>query len=87
MKESNNNNNNNEKKYDINQDFILRVLIFELITVLGFCFMYCVVEKNWEYGHYSSIISLIVFTILNLYCGIPRIIKQLKEKKDDNNIK
>ena len=80
------NNNNNEKKYDINQDYILRVLIFELITVLGFCFMYCVVEKNWEYGHYSSIISLIVLTILNLYGGIPRIIKQLKEKKDDNNV-
>ena len=80
------NNNNNEKKYDINQDYILRVLICELISVLICCFMYCVVEKNWEYGHYSSIISLIVLTILNLYGGIPRIIKQLKDKKDDNNV-
>ena len=80
------NNNNNEKKYDINQDYILSMLILELVYVLGFCFMYCVVEKNWEYGHYSSIISLIVLTIVILYCGIPRIIKQLKEKKDDNNV-
>ena len=84
MKE--NNNNNNEKKYDINRDYILSVLILELVYVLICCFMYCVVEKNWEYGHYSSIISLIVLTILNLYSGIPRIIKQLKEKKDDNNV-
>ena len=80
------NNNNNEKKYDINQDFILRVLICEFINVLVFCFMYCVVEKNWEYGHYSSIITLIVGTIIILYSGIPRIIKQLKEKKDDNDV-
>ena len=80
------NNNNNEKKYDINQDYILRMLIFELNVVLMFCFMWCVVEKNWEYGHYSSVITLVVCTILNLYSGIPRIIKQLKEKKDDNNV-
>ena len=74
MKE--NNNNNNEK------DYILFTLILELISVLMFCFMYCVVEKNWEYGHYSSVISLVVCTILILYGGIPRIIKQLKDKKD-----
>ena len=81
MKE--NNINNNEKKYDINNDYIVRTLICELITVLGFCFMWCVVEKNWEYGHYSSVITLVVCTIVNLYGGIPRIIKQLKEKKDN----
>ena len=75
MKE--NNINNNEK------DYILFTLILELINVLMFCFMYCVVEKNWEYGHYSSVISLVVCTITILYGGIPRIIKQLKEKKDN----
>ena len=76
------NNNNNEKKYDINQDYILRTLISELISVLGFCFMWCVVEKNWEYGHYSSIITLIVCTILNLYSNYPYIVRQLKNKKE-----
>ena len=80
------NNNNDEMKFDSNKDYIMLTLMGEFISVLICCFMYCVVEKNWEYGHYSSIISLIVLTILNLYSGIPRIIKQLKEKKDDNNV-
>ena len=75
MKE--NNNNNNEK------DYILFTLILELISVLMFCFMYCVVEKKWEYGHYSSIITLIVCTIVNLYSFYPYIVRQLKNKKDD----
>ena len=84
MKE--NNNNNNEKKYDINQDYILSMLICELISVLIFFFMWCVVEKNWEYGHYSSIITLVVCTIVNLYSNYPFIVRQLKNKKDDNNV-
>ena len=84
MKE--NNNNNNEMKFDSNRDYILSMLICELIYVLGFCFMWCVVEKNWEYGHYSSIITLIVCTIVNLYSFYPYIVRQLKDKKDDNNV-
>ena len=77
------NNNNNEKKYDINQDYILRTLLGELIIVLGFCFMWCVVEKNWEYGHYSSVITLVVCTIVHLYSSYPFIVRQLKNKKDN----
>ena len=80
------NNNNNEKKYDINQDYILSMLLCELIGVIICCFWYCVVEKNWEYGHYASISTLILSTILNLSSNYPHIVRQLKDKKDDNNV-
>ena len=84
MKE--NNNNKNELKFDSNRDYILSMLICELIYVLICCFMYCVVEKNWEYGHYSSIISLIVSTIVTLYSHYPYIVRQLKDKDKDHNV-
>ena len=80
------NNNNNEKKYDINQDYILRVLIFELIYVLVFCFFWFFVKMDTENVRglrISYLVGLIVCTIVNLYCGIPKIIKQMKDKKDD----
>ena len=81
MKE--NNNNNNEK------DYILFMLICELIYVLVFCFFWFFVKmdtENVRLLRISYLISLIIGTIVNLYSGIPRIIKQLKEKKDDNNV-
>ena len=81
------NNNNNEKKYDINQDYIMRMLLSELIIVIICGFWYCVVEKNWEYGHYASISTLILSTILSLSSHYPYIVRQLKDKKDNNDIK
>ena len=81
------NNNNNEKKYDINQDYILSMLVGELIGVIIFCFMYCVVEKNMNCGHYASIFTLILGTILHISAYYPYIVRQLKDKKDDNDIK
>ena len=84
MKE--NNYNNNEMKYDSNNNYILDMLLGELIFVIGFCFVYCVVEKNMNCGHYASIFSLIFCTIANLYGFYPYIVRQLKNKKDDNNV-
>ena len=81
------NNNNNEKKYDINQDYILRMLLGELGIVIVFCFGYCVLEKNMNCGHYASISTLILSTILHTSSYYPHIVRQLKDKKDDNDIK
>ena len=80
------NNNNNEKKYDINQDYILRMLVGEIGIVIVCCFVYCVVEKNMNCGHYASIFSLIFCTILHISSHYPFIVRQLKDKKDDNNV-
>ena len=77
------NNNNNEKKYDINQDYILRMLLDEIGLVIVFCFGYCVLEKNMNCGHYGSIFTLIFCTILNLSSHYPYIVRQLKDKKDN----
>ena len=80
------NNNNDEMKFDSNRNYILDMLLCELIYVLICCFAYCVVEKNMNCGHYASIISLIILTILNLSSFYPFIVRQLKDKKDDNNV-
>ena len=75
------NNNNNEKKYDINQDYILKMLIDELIYVLIFCFFW------FNEGNIGSLIGFILCTILNLSSSYPYIVRQLKDKKDNNDIK
>ena len=80
------NNNNDEMKYDSNKDYIMLTLIGELIGVLVFCFFWFFVKmdtENLRGLRISYLVGLIIGTILNLYSGIPRIIKQLKEKKDN----
>ena len=70
------NNNNNEKKYDINQDYILSMLLGELIFVLIFCFFW------FNGGNIGTLISFIILTIVNLSSFYPFIVRQLKDKKD-----
>ena len=80
------NNNNDEMKYDSNKDYIMLTLLLELVYVLVFCFFWFFVDMGTEYVrglHITYLVCLIIGTILNLYSGIPRIIKQLKEKKDN----
>ena len=83
------NNNNNELKYDSSRNYILSMLLGELIGVLVTCFFWFFVDmdtENVRVLHISYLISFIIGTILILYSHYPYIVRQLKDKDKDHNV-
>ena len=84
----NENNNNNELKYDSSRNYILSMILGELINVLVTCFFWFFVDmgtENIRGLRITYLISFIICTILTLYSHYPYIVRQLKDKDKDHN--